>query len=103
MFRREAERGQADDFGHLSSDKIKELLETPRTPRQDEEDKWPSRRKAAERSEEERRELHEWATRKRAKNLGEYKKQREEKMGSEHKPYQSNNATVRNVDNNRLT
>ncbi|XP_022102800.1 protein JBTS17-like [Acanthaster planci] len=88
--RRLTEQPEVQDYTWLSSDKIRELLSTPRTPRQDEDvaDRGLSRKKPAERSEKERKELRDWALTQRSKNLAEYKKQRELLIEKEHKPYQ---------------
>ncbi|XP_038068075.1 uncharacterized protein LOC119737657 [Patiria miniata] len=87
--RRMTEQPGVEDYTRLSSDQIRELLTTPRTPRQDEDedDRWPSRRKPAERSDKERKELKDWAVTKRAKSLAEYKKQREELIERELRPF----------------
>ena len=95
LSRRAAKQQDTHDYGLLSGEKIRELLETPRSPRpgEDEEgDRWPSRKKAAERSEQERKELQGWAAKKRAKSLAEYKKQREALKEKERAPYRSRGA-----------
>ena len=80
------------DFTNLSSDQLREIFSPRSTPRpqdEDEEDVAISKfgKKPAERTEEQRRELREWMSKKQTKNQTEYKKKRDELAEREPRPY----------------